>query len=61
MPGKPAARGTPPQRGQGRCPASQRLSVDGIIAVGVVLMLFARFALPWPFFQITHESVSREP
>ena len=42
-------------------PASQRLSVAGIIAVGVVLMLFARFALRSPFFQIPRESASREP
>ena len=42
-------------------PASQRLSVAGIIAVGVVLMLFARFALRSPFFQISRESASREP
>jgi hypothetical protein len=42
-------------------PASQRLSVAGIIAVGVVLMLFARFALRSPFFQISRESAFREP
>ncbi len=42
-------------------PASQRLSVAGIIAVGMVLMLVARFALRSPFFQIRRESASREP
>ena len=42
-------------------PASQRLSVAGIIGVGVVVMLVARFALRSPFFQISRESASREP
>jgi amino acid transporter len=42
-------------------PGSQRWSLAGIIGVGVVLMLFARFALRSPFFQIPRESASREP
>ncbi len=43
-------------------PASQRWSVAGIIGVGVVLMLVARFALRSLFFQIPRESASsREP
>lgn len=42
-------------------PASQRWSVAGIIAVGVVLMLSARCALRSPFFQIPRDSASREP
>ena len=42
-------------------PASQRLSVAAIIAVGVVVMLVARFALRSEFFQIPRDSASREP
>ena len=42
-------------------PASQRLSVAGIIGVGVVVMLVARFTLRSPFFQIPRERASREP
>ena len=42
-------------------PASQRLSVAAIVAVGVVVMLVARFALRSEFFQIPRDSASREP
>jgi len=42
-------------------PGSQRWSLAGIIAVGVVLMLVARFALRSPFFQIPRESAPRKP
>jgi len=39
-------------------PASQRLSVAGIIGVGMVLMLIARFVLRSPFFQLPGESAA---
>jgi amino acid transporter len=39
-------------------PASQRLSVAGIIGVGVVLMLIARFVLRSSFFQLPRESAA---
>jgi len=42
-------------------PASQRLSVAAIVAVGVVVMPVARFALRSEFFQIPRECASREP
>lgn len=41
-----------------RRPASQRLSVAGIIGVGMVLMLIARFVLRSPFFQLPGESTA---
>ena len=41
-------------------PASQRLSVAGIIGVGVVLMLVARYVLRSPFFQISRERAPTE-
>jgi amino acid transporter len=41
-------------------PASQRWSVIGIVAAGVILMLVARFVLRSPFFQLPHESAARE-
>jgi amino acid transporter len=41
-------------------PVSQRLSVAGIIAVGVVLMLVARYVLRSEFFSIERESAPRE-
>jgi amino acid transporter len=42
-------------------PWSQRWSLAGIIAVGVVLMFNARFTLRSPFFQTPRESAPREP
>src|SRR5271166_2491465 len=42
-------------------PASQIWSVVGIVAVGLILMLVARFVLRSPFFQIPLESASKEP
>jgi len=42
-------------------PGSQRLSVAGIIGVGVVVMLVARFTLRSPFFQIPRERAATEP
>jgi hypothetical protein len=41
-------------------PGSQRWSLAGIVGVGVVLMVVARFALRSPFFQTPRESASRE-
>jgi amino acid transporter len=41
-------------------PASQRWSLIGVVAVGVVLMLVARFGLRSPFFQIPRESAPKE-
>jgi amino acid transporter len=41
-------------------PASEKWSVLGILAVGLFLMLVARFALRSPFFRIPLESASRE-
>ncbi len=41
-------------------PASEKWSVIGILAVGLVLMLVARFSLRSPFFQIPLESAPRE-
>jgi hypothetical protein len=41
-------------------PASQRWSVIGIVAAGVVLMFVARFVLRSPFFQLPRESAPRE-
>lgn len=42
-------------------PAPQLWSVLGIVVVGVVLMLVARFGLRSPFFQIERESATGEP
>ena len=39
-------------------PTSQQWSLIGIIALGVVLMLSARFIQKSPFFQISRESDS---
>ena len=41
-------------------PWSQRWSVIGIVAVGVILMLVARFVLRSPFFHIARESAPRK-
>jgi amino acid transporter len=41
-------------------PASQIWSVVGIVAVGVILMLVARFVLRSPFFRIPLESASKD-
>jgi len=41
-------------------PATQRWSLIGIIGVGLVLMLVARFGLRSPFFQIPRESAPKE-
>jgi amino acid transporter len=41
-------------------PASQRWSLIGVVAAGLVLMLVARFVLRSPFFQIPRESASKE-
>jgi amino acid transporter len=41
-------------------PASEKWSVVGILAVGLVLMLVARFNLRSPFFQIPLESAPKE-
>jgi amino acid transporter len=41
-------------------PWSQRWSITGIIAAGVVLMFVARFVLRSPFFQIPRESATKE-
>jgi amino acid transporter len=41
-------------------PASEKWSIVGILAVGLFLMLVARFGLRAPFFQIPLESASRE-
>jgi amino acid transporter len=40
-------------------PASQRWSLIGVTAAGVILMLVARFVLRSPFFQIQRESAAR--
>jgi amino acid transporter len=40
-------------------PSTQRWSVIGIVAAGVILMLVARFIMRSPFFQIERESESR--
>jgi amino acid transporter len=40
-------------------PASQRWSLIGVTAAGVILMLVARFVLRSPFFQIHRESAAR--
>jgi amino acid transporter len=40
-------------------PASQRWSLLGIVALGVILMLAARFILRSPFFHIRRESAAR--
>ena len=40
-------------------PAAQTWSMVGIIGVGVILMLAARFILKSPFFQIRRESEGR--
>jgi hypothetical protein len=37
-------------------PASQNMSLVGVVLLGVVLMLIARYALRSPFFQIPRES-----
>jgi amino acid transporter len=37
-------------------PASQAWSLDAIVAIGVILMLIARYGLKSPFFQIHRES-----
>jgi len=42
-------------------PASQRWSLAGIVAVGVIVMGYARFALRSEFFQTPRESARREP
>jgi len=41
-------------------PESEKWSIVGILAVGLLLMLVARFGLRSPFFQIPLESASRE-
>ena len=41
-------------------PGSQRWSLIGIVAAGLVLMLVARFVLRSPFFHIRRESAARE-
>jgi len=41
-------------------PWSQRWSVIGIVAVGVVMMLAARFVLRAPFFTIPRETAPKE-
>ena len=41
-------------------PGSEKWSIVGILAVGLLLMLVARFGLRSPFFQIPLESASRE-
>jgi amino acid transporter len=43
-----------------KAPASQKLSLIGILGAGVVLMLVARFVLRSPFFQIPRESAAKE-
>ena len=40
-------------------PAPQIWSVVGIVSLGVILMLIARFSLRSPFFQIPRESAAR--
>ena len=42
-------------------PSGQRWSLVGIVAVGVVMMAYARWGLRSSFFQIPRESASREP
>jgi amino acid transporter len=41
-------------------PAPQLWSVAGVVVVGIVLMLLARFVLQSPFFQVERESAPRE-
>jgi amino acid transporter len=41
-------------------PGSQRWSLIGVVAAGLVMMLIARFGLRSPFFQIARESAPRE-
>jgi amino acid transporter len=41
-------------------PSTQRWSVIGIVAAGVILMLVARFVMRSPFFQIERESENRK-
>ncbi len=41
-------------------PASQRWSIVGILAAGVIMMAYARFGLRSSFFQIPRESAARE-
>jgi amino acid transporter len=41
-------------------PASQLWSLVGIVVVGLVLMLSARFIMRSPFFQIQRESAAQE-
>ena len=43
-----------------KAPGSQRWSLIGIVAAGLVLMLVARFVLRSPFFHIRRESAARE-
>jgi amino acid transporter len=42
-------------------PGSQRWALAGVVAAGVIVMGYARFALRSSFFQIPRESASREP
>jgi len=42
-----------------KAPASQRWSLVGIVAVGLIVMLAARFILRSPFFHIQRESATR--
>jgi hypothetical protein len=41
--------------------ASQRWSLAGIVAAGVIVMGYARFVLRSAFFQTPRETASREP
>jgi hypothetical protein len=42
-------------------PASQRWALAGVVAVGVIVMGYARFALRSAFFQTRREAALREP
>ena len=42
-------------------PGSQRWSLAGVVAAGVIVKGYARFALRSAFFQTPRETASREP
>jgi amino acid transporter len=48
------------EKSLGTAPWSQRWSVIGIVAAGVIMMLIARFVLQAPFFKIARETAPRE-
>jgi hypothetical protein len=42
-------------------PSSQRWALAGVVAAGVIVMGYARFALRSAFFQTPREAALREP